>query len=69
LEDGNSHAHENMPLLIVGKGGGVLDTNKHVEVDASTEFGDVFLTLLRTVGVEQASFGQDGQNVVDEMLA
>jgi hypothetical protein len=69
LEDGNAHSHTNMPLLLLGKGGGMLDTGRHVRVEDSTEFGDVFLTLLRTVGVEQASFGQTGTRVIDSLVA
>lgn len=68
LEDGNDHNHENLPCLLVGKGGGMLDTNRHIEVDPSTEMGDVLITLLRTVGVHVESFGQYGTGVVDEML-
>jgi hypothetical protein len=68
LEDGDAHGHENMPCLMVGKGGGLLDTGKHVRVDPSTEQGDVLLTLLKTVGVDQLSFGDHGTRVVDDML-
>jgi hypothetical protein len=67
LEDGNSHSHDEMPVLLVGKGGGVIDAGQHVRIEGA-ELGDVFLTMLKTVGVEQASFGEYGTRVLDEIL-
>ncbi len=68
LTDGNAHNHDNVPCLLVGGGGGVLNTNQHVRVSSDTEVGDVFLTLLRTVGITRSSFGQYGTHVVDALL-
>jgi hypothetical protein len=68
LQDGNAHNHDDMPVLLLGRGGGMLDTGRHVRVDDSLEFGDVFLTMLRTIGMEAASFGQFGTRVIDELL-
>jgi hypothetical protein len=69
IEDGNTHGHENMPVLLGGTGGGAVASGRHVKVDAQTDVGDVFLTMLRTVGVEAASFGDYGTRVVPELLA
>lgn len=68
IEDGNSHGHEDLPLLLAGRAGGVVDAGKHARVQAPTEIGDVLLTMLRAVGVEQASFGEYGRSLVPEML-
>jgi hypothetical protein len=68
IEDGNAHSHQNLPVLLVGKGGGAIRSGRHVRAAAGTEIGDVMLTMLRTVGVEQASFGEYGRRVVGEIL-
>jgi hypothetical protein len=67
IEDGNSHSHDEMPVLLVGKGGGAINAGQHVRVE-NAEAGDVFLTMLKTVGVEAASFGEYGTRVLDELL-
>lgn len=69
IEDGNSHRHDNMPVLLAGRAGGLVDAGKHVRAAPSTEVGDVLLTMLHTVGIEQASFGEYGTRLVPEMLA
>lgn len=68
LEDGNSHGHDEMPVLLVGKGGGMIDAGQHLRIE-NAELGDVFLTMLKSVGVEQASFGEYGTRVLDEIIA
>ena len=68
LEDGNSHGHDEMPVLLVGKGGGMIDAGQHLRIE-NAELGDVFLTMLKSIGVEQASFGEYGTRVLDEIIA
>lgn len=67
LEDGNSHGHDEMPVLLVGKGGGIIDAGQHVRIE-NAELGDVFMTMLKSIGVEQASFGEYGTRVLDEIV-
>ena len=69
IEDGNTHSHENLPVLLAGKGGGLVSSGRHVKLADGTEIGDVLLTMLRSVGVDAASFGDYGHRVVSEILA
>ncbi len=68
IEDGNTHSHENLPVLLAGKGGGLLNSGNHMALDPSTEIGDVLLTMLHTAGVDVASFGDYGHRVLTEIL-
>lgn len=68
IEDGNSHSHDELPVLLAGKGGGLIDAGQHVRVE-NAEVGDVFLTMLKSIGVEQASIGEYGTRVLDEIVA
>ena len=69
IEDGNTHSHENLPVLLAGKGGGRIKSGQHVSLAEGTEVGDILLTMLHTVGVDAASFGDYGHRVVSEILA
>ena len=69
IEDGNTHNHENLPVLLAGKGGGVIHSGRHQKLDPSTEVGDIYLTMLKGVGVDAASFGEYGHKVLTELLA
>ncbi len=59
IEDGNSHSHDNMPILIAGRGGGVLGAGRHLMYDGPT-VADLYLTMLQGLGVGIDSFGDDG---------
>jgi hypothetical protein len=56
ISDGNEHTHEDLPVLVVGGGGGIRG-NRHVVYDANTPMTNLYLTLLDRVGVRQESIG------------
>jgi hypothetical protein len=57
--DGNRHNHDELPVLLVGKGGGTLATNRHViyPKDKKTPLTNLYLALLERMGVEAERFG------------
>ena len=57
IEDGNSHAHTNLPVLL---GGGVLPTGQHFQVPDKTPLANLFIALLNAMGVPTSTFGDDG---------
>ena len=56
LADGNEHTHEDLPVLIVGSGGGI-HGDRHVVYESNTPMTNLYLTLLDRVGVRQESIG------------
>lgn len=60
IEDGNSHSHAHMPVLVCGRGGGQINSGRHVRFPDGTPIANLFLELLRICGAPQASFGDDG---------
>jgi hypothetical protein len=60
IEDGNSHAHHNLPVLLAGSLGGSLTSGEHVRVPEGTPIANLFITLMRGMGVRVDKFGDDG---------
>jgi|RhiMetdeSRZDD1v2_1073273.scaffolds.fasta_scaffold01201_8 hypothetical protein len=56
LSDGNRHTHEDLPLLIVGRGGN-FRLGSHIVYPKGTPMNNLFLTLLDRMGVQQESLG------------
>jgi hypothetical protein len=58
----------NLPLLYVGSGGGVLKTDRHIDL-GSARLANVYLTFLNKVfGAADATFG-DSTSVIPDLLA
>jgi hypothetical protein len=55
---GNTHNHRNCPLILLGKGAGVVEPGVHVKAAKDTPMANVMLTLLHRLGLEDLpSFG------------
>lgn len=57
IEDGDSHSHFNMPILVAGKAGGTLRPGQHLRFPDQPSVGNLFVTLAQALGVNQTSFG------------
>ena len=60
IEDGDAHRHTNMPILLAGRGGGAVQPGRHLRFSGSPDVGDLFLTMLRGFGIQDATFGDNG---------
>lgn len=57
LSDGNRHSHEDLPILLAGRGGGSLTPGRHLQYKQGTPVTNLYLTLLDRVGVHPDSIG------------
>lgn len=57
ISDGNSHSHNDLPIVLVGKGGGSLPTARHVKVDKPTPLNNLFLSMLDRIGAPADQLG------------
>jgi Protein of unknown function (DUF1552) len=55
--DGNRHNHDNLPILLAGKGGGTLTTGRHLVYPRETPITNLYLSMLERVGVQVDTFG------------
>ena len=56
LSDGNRHTHEDLPVLMVGRGGG-FRMGQHIVYPKDTPMTNLFLTLLDRIGVQAEKIG------------
>lgn len=52
MGDGNLHSPHNLPILLVGRGGGQLKPGRHVKTRFDTPFMNLGLTLLDKMGIQ-----------------
>lgn len=57
ISDGNRHNHDDLPLLIAGKAGGKLKTDRHIQFASQTPMNNLFLSMLDYVGVNVEKLG------------
>jgi hypothetical protein len=55
--DGNRHNHDNLPILLAGRGGGTLAGGRHVRYPKDTPLTNLFLSLLERLEVPAERFG------------
>ena len=60
IEDGNSHSHVNLPVVLAGGAGGRIPGGRHLVYEDEQPIADLFISLLDTVDVVVDSFGADG---------
>jgi hypothetical protein len=52
MADANIHNHRRCPLVLFGKGNGMLKGNVHIKAADATPMANVFLTLMHNLGVD-----------------
>ncbi len=55
--DGNRHTHNDLPLLLAGKGGGTIKTGQHLRFADETPVNNLWLALLVRMGAPTARLG------------
>jgi hypothetical protein len=57
IGDGDRHNHDDLPILLAGKGGGTLKTGRHLRYPRETPLMNLYLSMLDRMGVYVDSFG------------
>ena len=65
LSDGNRHLHEDLPTLLIGRGGGTIKTGRRVVFRRETPFCNLHLSLMDRMGAEVESFGDSSGRLPD----
>ncbi|WP_342377180.1 DUF1552 domain-containing protein [Myxococcus stipitatus] len=68
IEDGNGHIHKNLPVLLAGKGGGAVVTDRHLRAPG-VPIANLYISLMRAMGVPNVNtFGADGTRELSGLL-
>jgi hypothetical protein len=51
IGDGNRHNHDDLPVLLAGKGGTTFQTGRHLRFSKETPMANLYLTMLESMGV------------------
>jgi hypothetical protein len=57
LSDGNTHLHEDLPTLLLGRGGNYFKTGQRILARRETPMCNLFLTMMDRMGVHVEHFG------------
>ena len=64
--DGDRHNHDNLPILLVGNGGGSLRTGRHIRYRRDTPLNNLWLAMLDRVGAPTNQLG-DSTGVLGDL--
>jgi hypothetical protein len=51
ISDGNRHNHDDLPVWLAGRGGGIIKSGRHIVYPNNTPMANLFLSLLDRMGV------------------
>ena len=66
ISDGNRHNHDELPVLLIGKGSGKLKPGRHVRYARNTPLNNLHLRLLDNLGVRTDALG-DGTGLLGKI--
>ena len=61
MSNGSIHNHDDMPVVLVGKGGGAYKGNQHVTYTNAETLADMYIYMMQQFGVQVSAFGADGK--------
>jgi hypothetical protein len=64
ISDGNSHAHDDLPILLAGRGNGVVKPGRHIRFPKETPLTNLYVTMLDAMGVKVDRFGDSTGRLV-----
>jgi hypothetical protein len=57
IRDGNAHEHEDLPILLAGRGGGTITGGRHIKAPSGTPLNNLLVSMLDRVGAPVERFG------------
>lgn len=63
ISDGDRHNHNDLPVILAGKGGGSLQPGRHVVYEKNTPMNNLYIGLAERMGVELSSFGDSNGKI------
>ena len=67
IADGDSHQHDDLPVLLAGGLQGAVRTGRFLDLGEERPLADLYLSMIRAAGGDDASFGADSTGVPLEL--
>lgn len=67
IEDGNSHSHRNLPIILAGRGGGMIRSGRHIRYAGRPPIANLFISMLASVGISLTTFGVEGTGPLPQL--
>ena len=67
LSDGDRHNHDDLPIVLIGRGGGACRMGHHLVLPNETPLCNLYLTMLKVMNINAASFG-DSRGIIEPLL-
>ena len=64
FSDGNRHDPSNLPIVLAGKGGGKINTGRHIASPKGTPLCNLYVPMLEAMGTPVERFG-DSNGTID----
>ena len=55
--DGNAHNHDNLPILLAGRGGGTIQSGRHIKYQNETPLNNLWLSMLERMDIRLPFLG------------
>ena len=68
LSDGDSHSHNNMPIVLAGGVGGHMQGNRHVNFNGQ-KVANMFISMMAQYGLNFNQFGDDGDRQLNGLFS
>jgi hypothetical protein len=66
IGDGDRHNHDELPILMIGKGGGTIKPSKHIRYASETPLANLHLSLIERMGAKIDRLG-DSTGRIDNL--
>ena len=63
LSDANRHDHARLPIVLAGRGGGTIETGRHLVFKDETPLNNLFLSMLDRMGADVAELGDSNGRI------
>ena len=69
IHDGNDHVRENLPIMLAGRGGGVIKPGRHIVMPEKTPLANLYLSMHQCMGLQSSSFADSTKPIVEMIKA
>jgi len=65
ISDGNRHNHDDLPILLIGRGNGTIRPGRHIQYPKETPLANLYLSMLERIGVQTDKLGDSTGKLLD----